>query len=375
MKSKGPGKIVLGLPALLTTCLLLAVIAIPIAPGPGVPLYQSRAQAAQQADIIDLLALDMNPTGNTVADPPSGNVEETSLGTIERCVEVNHPATFDFDAVVQGYPPDTHSLVAYDITLTLPAGLELTNSVSGDIAVLGRTLLSADPQSGPSFFAQVDAPNYGVGAPLAGPASYDAAVLDFGPGPTADESIDGEENSDGFLIRYSIQTTAAGPAELPLTLSTNSNFVSDDLGGLTITKVQNGIVAVGKSCAGLTPPPGPTDTGTTDNGTQDQTPGDGTPSTSDSGTPTTPDNGLPSTGTDGTPSTDTDGTPSTGTDGTPAPGTEGAAGGGDQTADMDESDGGIGTAGWVAIGVGIAAALAALAAAAWMIRARARRGI
>jgi hypothetical protein len=196
---------------------------------------------------INLAALDMDPTGNTVALVPSGNVEETTLGNVEECIEVTHPATFDVDFVVQGYPPTEHSLVGYDVSLTFPAGLQLTDSFTGDIApgILGRTLISGDPQSG-SFVAFVDLPNYG-GGPLVGPATHSASVVDFAPFST-DESIDGEENSDGFLVRYTFETTAAGPALLSLTLSTIPGFVIDDLGDVPITTVQGGVVAVDTSC-------------------------------------------------------------------------------------------------------------------------------
>lgn len=345
---------------------LLAVMAIVLLEPQ--PLLDSAppAEAAHQGGVIGLLALDLDPTGNTVTDSPSGAVEETTLGTIESCLEVTHPATFQVDVVVSDYPADTDSLVAYDTIVTFPAGLRLTDSVTGHITALGRTLISADPQSGSFFAPQLDEPNYGTGAPLDGPATHSVAVLDFAP-LDADESIDGEENSDGHLLRYTFETTAAGPAELPLSLDSGSGFVLDDSAGLPIAKVQNGVIAVDRSCAGLTPPPGPTNVGMLTDDPQDQAP-----------SASTPPAGAPSSGVGGASPAGEDGASPAGDDGA-ATGDDivtPAAGGADQTAaegGEDSDDGGVGTAGWIGIGIGAgAAALAALAAAAWVIRARGR---
>ena len=348
---------------LLAASAVSQAVALPV-PGPrGVRDWAQPAEASHEGGPpIALLALDMNPAGNTVADP-SGNIEQTTLGKVESCREVKHPATIDVDVIVSGYPPATDSLVGYDMTLTFPAGLQLTNSATGNVPALARTLLSADPQSGPSFFNEIDEPNYGVGDPLAGPATHAAVALDFAP-DNPEESVDGEENSDGFLIRYTLKTTTAGPASIPITLGTTSNFILDDAGAdapMRITKVQNGVVAVGKSCTGVTPPPGPNPNGTP---TAGQTPSTGTP-TSPAG-----DNGTPGAGDNGTPSAD-NGTPGAGADGTPSAGTPGAANGnGNQDGG---SDGGIGTAGWIAIGVGAGAAVLAALTGGWMIRARGRK--
>ncbi len=205
------------------------------------------AEAAHGGGTIALAALDMDPTGNTVAKVPSGNVEETTLGTFNNCISVTHPATFDIDFVLQGYPPASDSLVGYDVSVTFPAGLTLNNTLTGDQApsVLGRTLISGDPQSG-SFFSAVDPPNYGT-TPLAGPDTHSASVLDFAAADS-DENVDGEENSDGFLVRYTFQTTPAATGLLDLTLSTNSSLVIDDIAEVPITLVLGGTVAVGEPC-------------------------------------------------------------------------------------------------------------------------------
>jgi hypothetical protein len=346
--------------ALAAASLLTVMTFVPLEPQ---PLLDSAppAEAAHQGGVIGLLALDLDPTGNTVTDSPSGGVEETTLGTIESCLEVTHPATFQVDVVVSDYPADTDSLVAYDIMLTFPAGLRLTDSVTGHIAALGKTLISADPQSGSFFAPQVDEPNYGTGAPLGGPATHSVAIIDFAP-LDADESIDGEENSDGHLARYTFETTATGPAELPLSLDSTSEFLLDDDGGMPIAKVQNGVIAVDRSCAGLTPPPGPTNVGTATEDPQDQTPSGDTPPADDDGASPGDADGASPDDDQGTPTGDDIVTP--------------AAGGTDQTTaegGEDSDDGGIGTAGWIGIGIGaVAAALAALAAAAWVIRARGR---
>jgi len=206
MNGNGPGKIVSGFLALVAASLLSAVLAVLIAVGPQVPLDGGQpAQAAHEGGTVDLVALDMNPTGNTIADTPSGDVEETTLGAVESCIQVTHPATFGVDVVVKGYPPDTDSLVAYDIRVTLPQGLRLTDSITGHIPQVERTLISADPQSVSLFALTLDPPNYGGGGPLTGPAKHSAVVIDLAKGDDQDESVDGEENSDGYLVRYSFQ--------------------------------------------------------------------------------------------------------------------------------------------------------------------------
>jgi hypothetical protein len=231
--------------ALLSVSVAALVIQATGAPfGSGSP----PAEAAHGGGTIALAALDMDTSGNTVAKTPSGNAEETTLGAVNSCVAVTHPATFDIDFVLQGYPPASDSLVGYDVSLTFPAGLTLNNAFAGDVvpSVFGRTLISGDPQSG-GFFSDVDPPNINNPTPLVGPATHSAAVLDFAP-PDADENVDGEENSDGFLVRYTFQTTAAGPALLDLTPSTSEFFVIDDLGGIPITLVAGGQVAVNEPC-------------------------------------------------------------------------------------------------------------------------------
>ncbi len=97
------------------------LLAAGLSPGWG----SQPAEAAHEGGTIALAALDMDTTGNTVAQSPSGNVEETTLGAVNSCVEVTHPATFDVDFVVQGYPPASDSLVGFDVSLAFPAGLTL----------------------------------------------------------------------------------------------------------------------------------------------------------------------------------------------------------------------------------------------------------
>ena len=45
------------------------------------PSWHLNVEAAHEGGTIDLAALDMDTTGNTVNQFPSGNVEETTLGT------------------------------------------------------------------------------------------------------------------------------------------------------------------------------------------------------------------------------------------------------------------------------------------------------
>jgi len=168
--------------------LLVVVAATMLAPG-----WSFDVEAAHEGGTIELAALDMDTTGNTVAQSPSGNVEETTLGTIENCIAVTHPAIFIIDFVVQGYPPASDSLVGFDVSLTFPAGLTLNNTFAGDVApsILGRTLISGDPQSGP-FTSFVDTPNINNPTPRVGPDTHAASVLDFADADP-NEDIDGEE--------------------------------------------------------------------------------------------------------------------------------------------------------------------------------------
>ena len=213
------------------------------------------AQASHNSGVISLLALDMDATGNTIDAPTdfdsdtTADTEQATLGSIEKCISVNHPATFDIDVVVSGFPA-TDPMTGYEVDVSFPSGLTLTNSITGDIPILARTLISADPQSG-SFSPTIDptgTANYGGGSDLVGPATFGAAVLDFSPLDLADEDIDGEEIIDGYLVRLTISTNANGPALLPMSLGTSAvSFVIDDAGTINAT-LQDGTVAVDRAC-------------------------------------------------------------------------------------------------------------------------------
>jgi hypothetical protein len=183
---------------------------------------------------------------------PANGTNDTEVmvtGSTQSCIAVTHPASFPVDLVVRGYPdsPNTgirDSLVGYDVVVTAGApGLTVTEEQDGSITILGgvfRTLVSADPQSASLFVATADVP------PKALDLGYNKVVVDLG-GPTndADENLDGEENSDGYLMRLTLDTSVAGPIAIPLTLTTATSFVLDADGEVTVGANNPGLVVIG----------------------------------------------------------------------------------------------------------------------------------
>jgi hypothetical protein len=184
------------------------------------------------------------------------DTENVQMGQAESCIRVDGVGTsFDVDVVVLGYPnsPNTgtgESAVGYDVEINAPAGfLNATGSISGSALVPSlKTLITADPQS--SGCSNLLEP-YGFPIPITPGAgtSFNVPCIDLG-GPTdeTDENIDGEENSDGYLTRVTLTTTNAGPAIVPLSLSSPSSFVVDSSGPVPITTVSGGNVAIGMDC-------------------------------------------------------------------------------------------------------------------------------
>ena len=212
---------------------------------------------------ISLLAVDMDITGNTIgtAIDTTGDAtldtETTTLGSIDqasdKCASITTSGSVTIDIVVHGYPP-TDPLVGYDIALNYnPALVRVGGTVFdtftgdlGNVIPSLRTLISADPQSSP-FFASVNTVPDTDGA-------FVMSVLDLAPF-SADEDVDGEEKSDGFLARIRLEAVGAtGTSDL--TLSTGTFFVLDDQGEVPADAVQPAKVAVGVACpAPATPTP------------------------------------------------------------------------------------------------------------------------
>ena len=237
------------------------------------PRFGPDAEASHNGGSVALYSLDMNPTGNTINLPTDSDAdttldtEQTKLGTIQNCIQVESvetvpgipgPNSIPVDVVVQGWPA-SDPLAGYTIALGFPAGLSISRtggnngSITGDVPAIARTLLSADPQSAPFFFGYIDPPNYGLGADLAGPNTWDATGVDLSP-IDADEDIDGEELSDGFLARVWFKVTAAGPALHSITLG---GVPKDGAGDMDVTTVQGGMIAVDTPCVAPTPTPTP----------------------------------------------------------------------------------------------------------------------
>jgi len=245
--------------ALAAALLSVSAVAVMLLAAGLSPGWRSQpAQASHNAGgTLNLLALDMNPASapaNTI-DAPVADAEQATLGSIENCISVNHPAEFDIDVVVSGFPAG-EPLVGYEVDVSYPAGLQVNNSITGDIPILARTLVSADPQSGGLSTLATDPPNYGLGAPLVGPNTWDGDVLDFSP-LSVDEGIDGEETIDGHIVRLTMATNAAGPALHQMSLVSSAvTFLIDDggvinLAGPDAQHLLDGTVAVDTSCQAL----------------------------------------------------------------------------------------------------------------------------
>ncbi len=325
---------------------------------------------------IGLLAVDMDITGNTIGSATdrdgdgTADTEATSLGSVEDCAQVASGGTIQVDIVVRGYPT-ANPLVGYDITLNYdPAVANVTGTAFETFTgALGpsipelRTLISADPQSGPIF--EVDEDGESISLPDTD-GQFAIAVLDLAPGPDPDEDLDGEEVSDGFLAR--IQLTAVGAGQTTLSLTTTSEFVLDDEGPVDIDALNFGFLSVDEACVPGEQPPPPVSSA---DGSL-STPGTQTPLPGTPGTATQAD-GPPGSGV----STQTPGPGTPALSGTPLSGDAGGTGreapgpGGDAPG-AGETDGGLSTGAWAGIGIGIAAAALAASGAGWFALRRRR---
>jgi hypothetical protein len=233
---------------------LVAVLVVIL--GPGV-FHTGEAGASPGS--ISLLAVDMDITGNSIDAAidsdfdTTPDTEATSLGAVEDCAQITTGGTTQVDIVVTGYPSD-HPLTAYDITLNYdPAVVNVTGTfmdtftggLGGAMPQL-RTLISADPQSGP-FFDFADPLPDSDGA-------FSMPVFDLSPADP-DENVDGEEVSDGFLAR--IQLTGQAQGQTNLSLTTGTYFVIDDVGEVPVDNLNVGFLSVDQACV---PGPQPTDT-------------------------------------------------------------------------------------------------------------------
>jgi hypothetical protein len=197
------------------------------------------------------MAIDADPAGNTISSPVdsdndgSPDTEQTKLGTIDECVSISSPGTVDVDVVVQGYP-SSDPLKAYVVALGYaPDTLEVKSTLTGEAPDSDRTLLSADPQSGPFL-------SFPIGEIYGG---FYISVADRAP-LDPDEDIDGTETSDGFLVRFTIDVLAEGLIQLTLGPSSS---VGGDEGKIAVSQLQDAQIAVGQPCPGaVTPTPSPT---------------------------------------------------------------------------------------------------------------------
>jgi len=197
------------------------------------------AQAAPPAQTVALLAIDADPTGNTIGPPTdtdsdtTPDTEQTALGTIDECVSIASPATIEVDFVVLGYP-SSDPLKAYALALNYdPNVVQVKATITGDAPGTSRTLLSADPQSGPF-----------LSFPISDAGVLVISVADLAPFDP-DEDIDGTEASDGFLARLTLDALAEGI--IPLTLGPSTS-VGGQHGNIPAGKIQGAQIAVGQPC-------------------------------------------------------------------------------------------------------------------------------
>ncbi len=324
-------------------------------------------EAAASPGSVSLLAVDMDITGNSIDAATDSDAdttldtEATSVGTIEDCAQIATDGTTQVDIVVTGYPADD-PLVAYDVTLNYdPAVVNVTGTaldtfygdLGGSLPTL-RTLISADPQSGPFFAVDEN------GDPITLPdtdGAFSIQNLDLAP-LDPDEDVDGEEVSDGFLAR--IQLTGVGAGQTTLSLTTSTFFVISDGGQVPVDTINWGFLSVDGACVpGAQPTPTPTPTPTT---TPTPTP---TPTSTSTPTPT-PTPTIPTPTPAGTASPSPAGTTTPTPTGTPASGPAAGPPTGDGIA-VDEGDS-RSVLPWLFVGLGAALTVVATGYATYSAR-------
>ena len=98
-----------------------------------------------QADIARaqgpiLFALDMDPTGNSC---PGDGVNDCTLGTTDRCVQVSPGASFSFDVILDDLPPHAPGQGIIAIDFQLVWGASVSPPEADVIDITGRTMTSA----------------------------------------------------------------------------------------------------------------------------------------------------------------------------------------------------------------------------------------
>ncbi|MBI2913407.1 MAG: hypothetical protein HYY03_05755 [Chloroflexi bacterium] len=274
---------------------------------------------------------------NVAVDVDTSGNSATSLGSRQDCNTVDIGETLDVDVTVDSVPKwtdangngvldrgvDPGGVTAFQFLLHYdPKVLKVS-------AVDNQMLIAANGNTVPVEFSETPPDSRDD------PDAFLVAFLDFGFSPP--------ESGSGVLSRITLTAVGQGRSELQLSDVALTEATEQ---GYSLY-VSGAAVAVGQAC---NPPPG---TPVFVPGTEaDGTPAPGETPSSDGGTPS-PGGGTPSPGSGLT---------------TPAGGTSGPGGG--QTTG-ESGGGGVSTAGWIAIGIGLGAALAAVGAAGWLARRRA----
>jgi hypothetical protein len=183
---------------------------------------------------IETLGIDADPSGNTA----------TSLGTIERCIEVSSGESFDIDVFVDAIPED-RELWGFSYNLHYDSGRLRVTGCNQDMLLASQPGSDVDDAGDCGYFPQTD-------------GQFNTGAYDFGtvePG-----------GSLGVLGRYKLQAVGSGSSVLTLSVVS----IGDLAGEIPIDELHDGawtpmygVIAIDEPCDGApTPTPEPTPTPT-----------------------------------------------------------------------------------------------------------------
>jgi len=183
---------------------------------------------------IETLGIDADPSGNTA----------TSLGTIERCIEVSSGESFDIDVFVDAIPED-RELWGFSYNLNYDSGRLRVIGCNQDMLLASQPGSDVDDAGDCGYFPQTD-------------GQFNTGAYDFGtvePG-----------GSLGVLGRYKLQAVGSGSSVLTLSVVS----IGDLAGEIPIDELHDGawtpmygVIAIDEPCGPApTPTPQPTPTPT-----------------------------------------------------------------------------------------------------------------
>jgi len=187
---------------------------------------------------IEVIGIDVEPSGNTA----------TSLGTIDRCIEVSSGETFDIDVFVDDIPGE-RDLAGFSYRLNYDPNKLKVNVCNQDMLLASEpgseveTLSNCRPHSLPDTDGDLNT------------AAYDFGTAELG-------------GSLGVLGRYQLEAGGSGISVLTLTMVTVGDSAAQ---GIPVDEIHDGnwtpvhgIVAIDEACPdpGWTPTPTPSPTPT-----------------------------------------------------------------------------------------------------------------